>query len=84
MEYKDLTYNKRRDICEVDQTGYVDLHKAYENNSVPSDLDIKESNYNNIEDPNSILGSPSDVFEAAQMRESISNYTPPSNNPDGV
>ena len=76
-------FNPMRDIQEVDQTGYVDLVKAYTNGSIPSDLNIREESYNGIEEPDSILGTPSDVFEAAQLRETVSSYTPPSNNPTG-
>lgn len=77
-------FDPLRDIRDVDQTGYVDLALAFAMNSIPANIEADVDSYNGIEDPASILGSPKDVFEAAQMRESIGSYNPPSNNPDGV
>lgn len=56
---------------EVDPLGYVDLGKALMTGIVPSDVTGNMSSYNGIENPESILGSPSDVFESLRMIDSI-------------
>lgn len=59
------------DIKEVDQFGFVDLGLCIQTGSVPSDVTASVSNYNGIEDPQSIIGSPSDIFEAMRMHDEI-------------
>lgn len=74
---------KVRNVSEVEQTGFVDLASALANHSVPSDIESSDETYNGIDDPASIMGKPRDVFEAAHVRETVANYTPPSKNPSG-
>lgn len=69
-----LIFDKNIDIREVDTFGFVDLSLCLQTGSVPSDVSASISNYNGIEDPKSILGSPSDVFEAMRMNNSIREY----------
>lgn len=64
-------YNEDKDICEVDQYGFVDLVECLNNGVVPSSISNTESDYNDIEDPASILGKPRDVFEAYKMGDYI-------------
>lgn len=77
-------FDPQRDNQSVEQTGFVDLVKSFAAKSIPSDLMLDEASFNGIEDPQSILGKPSDIFDGIQMRETISNYSAPSNNEDGV
>ena len=64
-------YNPVKDLKEVDQFGFVDLVEATVNGVVESYVSDTEASYNGIEDPSTILGKPSDVFEAARMQDSI-------------
>lgn len=78
--YHGIDYCAARDVAPVQPFGYVNLCQALANGSVPSDISDVEENYNGIDDPASILGKPSDVFDAAHMRESISSYKKPDGN----
>lgn len=70
-------FDPARDLCAVSQTGFIDLKSAFETGVVPSVTADSESDYNGIEDPRSILGKPSDVFEAMEMQSHINSYEPP-------
>lgn len=69
-----IYFDKTKDIKEVDQFGFVDLGLCLKTGLVPSDVTASVSNYNGIDDPQSIIGSPSDVFEAMRMHDEIKNY----------
>lgn len=71
-------FNPQRDKSSVSQTGFIDLKSAMVNNAIPSEIAETEEQYNGIEDPASILGKPTDVFEAMDMQAHINNFTPPS------
>lgn len=64
-------YNEVCDIKDVDQFGFIDLVECLENGVVPSTVADSEANYNDIEDPASILGKPRDVFEAYAMNDYV-------------
>ena len=66
-----IFFDKSKDLKEVENHGYVDLTLCLRTGSVPSDVSASVSNYNGIEDPQSIIGSPSDVFEAMRMHDEI-------------
>lgn len=68
-----IYFDKSKDIKEVDHYGFVDLTLCLRTGSVPSDVSASMSNYNGIEDPQSIIGSPSDIFEAMRMHDEIKN-----------
>lgn len=70
-------YDPVRDIQAVSQTGAVDLAKANAMSSIPASLSAEQLSYNEIDDPRSIAGRPSDVFEAAQASKAITAYVPP-------
>lgn len=74
----DIPFNPKRDKTFVSQTGFIDLKSAMVNNAIPSEVAETEENYNGIEDPASILGKPTDVFEAMDMQAHINSFTPPS------
>lgn len=59
-------YNPRVDLHPVEQTGFVDLAKANSMSAIPAQLSAEVLSYNGIDDPNSIVGRPADVFEAGQ------------------
>lgn len=60
-----------KDIAPVEQFGFVDLKSALANSVVPSVVADAESDYNGIENPDSILGKPTDVFEAMDMQSAL-------------
>lgn len=67
MVVESCLYNPERDLKAVEPFGFVDLKDAYINHCVPSQVGDSESDYNGIEDPSSIVGKPSDVFDALSM-----------------
>ena len=71
MIVKDCVYNEMTDIHDVDQFGFVDLVECLENGQVPSTISDSEPQYNDIDDSGSILGKPSDVFEAYKMQDYV-------------
>ena len=77
MRVSGCKFNPIKDISPVSQTGFVDLKNAFANNSIPSQIVGAETDYNGIEEPSSILGRPSDVFEAMEMEtyvRSVGSY----------
>lgn len=64
-------YDPVKDLNPVDPYGYVDLRSAFENHNVPSEIADELANYNGIDDPESILGTPKDIFEAYRMNDRI-------------
>lgn len=75
-------FNPRRDKTPVSQVGFVDLKVAMVNNTIPPQDGFSESEYNGIEDPQSILGKPRDVFEALEMQKHISEVSAKSTAPE--
>lgn len=67
MLVKSCNFNPACDITPVSDTGFVDLQTAFLNNAIPSQIAESDTDYNGIEDPASILGKPSDIFEAMDM-----------------
>lgn len=69
-----IYFDKCKDLKEVDTYGFVDLILSLRTGSVPSDVNASVSNYNGIDDPQSILGTPSDVFDAMRMHDVIKEH----------
>lgn len=67
-------YDNERDIAQVDQVGYVDLADCFINGVVPASADIDQLSYNDIDDPASIVGKPSDVFDAINMGKAMRRF----------
>lgn len=67
----ECNYNVMTDIKEVDQFGFVNLNECMANGNVPSTIADSEAQYNDIDDPASIMGKPSDVFEAYKMQDYV-------------
>lgn len=77
MRYKIKPFDELKDKTEVNQNIAIDLGDIFKNGTVPDDLAPVEEKYNGITEPDAILGRPTDVFEAAHMKETISNYKAP-------
>lgn len=71
MIYGDFKFDKKRDISDVPQYGFVDLAECYKNGSVPADIQPSEMDYNGIESAEHVIGKPSDIFEAYRMHSAI-------------
>lgn len=67
-------YDPVKDLHPVDPLGFIDLRQAYENHNVPTTIADEVANYNGIDDPESMVNSPSDVFEAYRMNDAIRRY----------
>lgn len=70
-------FDVTRDIQAVEQTGFIDLAAANAASSIPAGIANQELLFNDIDDPNSIAGRPSDTFEAAGMNKAIAGYKAP-------
>lgn len=64
-------YDSEKDIRPVDPFGFINLRDAFDNHNVPTNIADEVANYNGIEDPSSMLGVPSDIFEAYRMNDAI-------------
>lgn len=71
--YCECKFNPVTDIMAVEPFGFVNLIEAVDIGCVPSFVSNTEDNYNDIEDPSTILGKPRDVFEAYRMSDYIKN-----------
>lgn len=78
----ECNYDPTRDMREVDPLGYVDLGKALMTGIVPSDVSGNMSSYNGIENPESILGTPSDVFDSMRMIDAINQSSAEGGQPE--
>ena len=73
-------YNENFDNSPVEQYGFVDLCEVIRNGAVPTFVSDTDVDYNDIEDPASILGKPHDVFEAYRMQDYVKNAGKKSDN----
>lgn len=71
MLRENCSYNSERDLQAVDQTGFLDLALAHSSGSVPAVLEVDTVNFNEIDDPNSIVARPADNFEAMQTGKAL-------------
>lgn len=71
MVQNNFKFDAKRDLQPVDQFGYIDLVKSFQNGYVPGDVEAIAENYNDIEDPSSIIGKPKDCFEAMRMQDIV-------------
>lgn len=68
---KDLQFNPKSDVADVDQFGFVDLREAYVKHMIPAEVTEGNDNYNDIDEPDNIGRKPSDIFEAYRMRDEV-------------
>lgn len=79
MVVEKCAFNPKVDKTPVSLLGYVDLKSAMVNHALPSQIAEAETDYNGIEDPASIMGRPTDVFEAMEMQSHINSASTESN-----
>lgn len=61
-------FNEDSTISKVDQFGFVNINDAIANGVVSGTVDVDDSSYNDIYEPSTIVGKPSDCFEAIRMQ----------------
>lgn len=67
-------YDSAKDLQEIDQFGFVDLVKSSAEGFLPADIGTSAENFDGEDlDPESLLGTPSDQFEAMRMQESLAH-----------
>lgn len=71
MIIEECYFDPVRDIAPVDQFGFIDLKSALANGVVPSVMPDSDVDYNGVDDPDSIIGTPRDVFEAIDMQNAL-------------
>lgn len=76
MRAKKCVFDPVRDKKAVEPFGFVDLKSALVSGVIPSQIEEVDANYNQIDDPASILGKPNDVFDAMHMQSAINGYKP--------
>ena len=67
-------YDPEKDLAPVDPFGYINLAEAYINHNVPTTVNDEVVNYNGIDDPESMLATPRDIFEAYRMNDAIQKF----------
>lgn len=69
---KRFGYNPTCDLHCVDPVSAgVDLRTAYVNGVVPGNVTAVDMDYNDVEDPSSMMNHPSDSFEAMRQSEYV-------------
>lgn len=71
MFVEDCSYDEVKDNVAVAQYGYINLSECIANGAIPSSVSNTEDDYNDIEDPASIMGKPHDLFEAYRMQDYV-------------
>lgn len=71
MVVYDCNYDPVRDLVPVDQHGFMDLKSAFANSCVPSVMPDSDVDYNGVDNPDSILGTPRDIFEAIDAQRAV-------------
>ena len=71
MIIEECYFDPVRDITPVDQFGFIDLKSALASGVVPSVMPDSDVDYNGVDDPDSIIGTPRDVFEAIDMQNAL-------------
>lgn len=71
MIVTECKFDPVRDITPVDQHGFTDLKSALANSCVPSVMPDSDVDYNGIDNPDSILGTPRDIFEAIDAQKAV-------------
>lgn len=75
QNFKKTSVKDKRDLYQVSQFGYLDIAEAYRTGAVNGSLEGYDASINGIEDPASIMGKPSDIFEAYRMHDAIQKYS---------
>ena len=66
-----IWYDPSKDLHAVEQYGFVDLTEVFQTGTIAGDLNAGLENYNNIEDPDSIIDKADDVFSLYRQVDQI-------------
>lgn len=80
MVVTECLFNPERDLKPVEEFGFVDLKDAFVHSCVPSQVGESDADYNGIDNPESILGIPRDVFDALRMVQDLDARSSKENN----
>lgn len=69
-------YDPSKDLHPVEQYGFVDLSEVFQTGNISGDLDAGLENYNDIEDPDSIIDKADDLFALYRQVDEINSFTP--------
>lgn len=64
-------FNKKTDLGETCQNGFVVLEDLLAHGYVPATLNVAPSEFNDIDDPKAVYGKPADKFEAMTMAKTL-------------
>lgn len=67
MLHKIRPFDKRKDMEEVDQFGWLNLTDAYAHGVIPADLRATEGEFAPVENAEAMIGRPADEFDAIRM-----------------
>lgn len=79
-----LVYDPVKDIAPVQQYGSIDLNEAFRTGGISSSVSVEQLDYNGIDDSESIIGKPRDVFEAQRLNEFVKSRGAKSPDGDGA
>lgn len=71
MKRCNLKYNPASDLEPVDQFGFVDVRAAYANGVVDGNVTIEQSSFNGVDDPDTIMNRPRDIFESYRQADYV-------------
>lgn len=71
MIVPECRFDPVRDLTPVSPYPSLDLKAALANSTVPTVLPGAESDYNGVQAPEEIIGTPRDIFEAIDMQRAI-------------
>lgn len=71
MVVYECNFDPIRDLTPVDQHGFTDLKSALANSCVPSVMPDTDVDYNGIDNPDAVLGTPRDIFEAIDAQKAV-------------
>lgn len=70
-----MTFNKERDLQEVEQFGFVDLNKAYDKGVIEGSVSLVDESFNGVVNPATMIARSHDVFDslrkARYVRETL-------------
>lgn len=69
-------YDPKKDLHAVEQYGFVDLSEVFQTGTISGDLNVSLENYNEIEDPDSILDKADDIFSLYRQVDQIKSFVP--------
>ena len=69
-------YDPSKDLHPVEQYGFVDLSEVFQTGNITGDLDAGLENYNEIEDPDSIIDKADDIFSLYRQVDQIKSFEP--------